>query len=57
MWKAWAANMTEKVGLIGWPLGHSISPALHNAAFRALGMDLDLRADAHPAGHRASGPA
>jgi shikimate dehydrogenase len=24
--------------LIGWPISHSISPALHNAAFQALGM-------------------
>lgn len=31
--------MTTKVGLIGWPLGHSISPPMHNAAFKALGMD------------------
>ncbi len=30
---------TIKVGLIGWPVEHSISPAMHNAAFRALGMD------------------
>lgn len=31
--------MTQKVGLIGWPLEHSVSPAMHNAAFRALGLD------------------
>ena len=31
--------MTKRVGLIGWPVEHSISPAMHNAAFRALGMD------------------
>jgi shikimate dehydrogenase len=31
--------MTERVGIIGWPLAHSLSPAMHNAAFRALGMD------------------
>ncbi len=30
--------MTQKVGLIGWPLGHSLSPVMHNAAFQALGM-------------------
>jgi shikimate dehydrogenase len=31
--------VTEKVGLLGWPLGYSLSPAMHNAAFQALGMD------------------
>jgi shikimate dehydrogenase len=31
--------MTTKVGIIGWPVTHSISPAMHNAAFRALGLD------------------
>src|SRR5688572_4454881 len=31
--------MTRKVGLIGWPVEHSVSPAMHNAAFRALGLD------------------
>ena len=31
--------MGERVGLLGWPLGHSLSPAMHNAAFAALGMD------------------
>lgn len=31
--------MTNRVGLIGWPVTHSISPAMHNAAFQALGMD------------------
>jgi len=27
-----------KTVLIGWPISHSISPAIHNAAFQALGM-------------------
>ena len=27
---------TQLVGLIGWPVEHSLSPAMHNAAFRAL---------------------
>ncbi|OGC06530.1 shikimate dehydrogenase [candidate division WOR-1 bacterium RIFOXYD2_FULL_36_8] len=31
----------KKTGLIGYPLGHSISPAMHNAAFKALGIDAE----------------
>jgi shikimate dehydrogenase len=31
--------MTERVGLLGWPVEHSVSPAMHNAAFDALGLD------------------
>ncbi len=27
------------LGLIGWPVSHSLSPKMHNAAFRALKMD------------------
>lgn len=31
--------MTDhKVALIGWPLNHSLSPAMHNAAFKYLGL-------------------
>jgi len=30
---------TRVVGIIGWPVEHSLSPAIHNAAFRALGLD------------------
>jgi shikimate dehydrogenase len=30
---------THVVGVIGWPVGHSLSPAIHNAAFSSLGMD------------------
>ena len=30
---------TSVVGLIGWPVSHSVSPALHNAAFAHLGLD------------------
>ncbi len=30
---------TQFVGLIGWPVEHSLSPSMHNAAFSALGLD------------------
>ena len=30
---------TRIVGVIGWPVEHSLSPAIHNAAFEALEMD------------------
>ena len=28
-----------RLGVLGWPVAHSRSPAMHNAAFAALGMD------------------
>jgi shikimate dehydrogenase len=31
--------MTTLVGVLGWPVSHSRSPAVHNAAFEALGLD------------------
>jgi shikimate dehydrogenase len=30
---------TRVIGLVGLPVEHSMSPAMHNAAFRALGLD------------------
>jgi shikimate dehydrogenase len=30
---------TSLVGLVGWPVEHSLSPAMQNAAFDALGLD------------------
>jgi shikimate dehydrogenase len=30
---------TQIVGLIGWPVEHSVSPPMHNAAFAELGLD------------------
>ena len=38
--------MSWRVGLIGWPVAHSVSPAMHQAAFQAL--DLDWRYDLRP---------
>jgi shikimate dehydrogenase len=29
----------NRVGLIGWPVAHSLSPAMHHAAFAELGLD------------------
>ncbi len=31
-------NDIQLVGLIGWPVEHSVSPAMHNAAFESLGL-------------------
>jgi shikimate dehydrogenase len=31
-------DSVQRVGLIGWPVEHSVSPAMHNAAFAALGL-------------------
>src|SRR3989338_324415 len=33
--------MKKIVGIIGYPLGHTISPAMHNAAFKELGLDYE----------------
>jgi len=30
---------TRLVGLLGWPVAHSLSPLMHNAAFDALGLN------------------
>jgi shikimate dehydrogenase len=32
-------SRTRLVGLIGWPVEHSLSPRMQNAAFAALGLD------------------
>jgi shikimate dehydrogenase len=33
------SGTTTLVGLLGWPVEHSLSPRMHNAAFAALGLD------------------
>ena len=30
---------TTLVGVMGWPIAHSLSPVMHNAAFAALGLN------------------
>jgi len=36
---AWPTAATAVAGVIGCPVGHSLSPLLHNAAFSAMGLD------------------
>ncbi|MEX2548644.1 MAG: shikimate dehydrogenase [Nitriliruptoraceae bacterium] len=36
----WPTATTRPVFLLGWPVHHSLSPQLHNAAFREQGLDL-----------------
>lgn len=36
----WPRAATRLVGLLGWPVDHSLSPVMHNAAFSELGLDL-----------------
>jgi shikimate dehydrogenase len=33
------SGTTTLVGILGWPVEHSLSPRMHNAAFAALGLD------------------
>ena len=33
------SGATTLVGIIGWPIRHSLSPRMHNAAFAAVGLD------------------
>jgi shikimate dehydrogenase len=47
------SGQTALVGLIGWPVSHSVSPAMHNAAFDYLGLDwryVPLPVNPEPAG-------
>ncbi len=42
---------TKLVGLIGWPVEHSLSPVMHNAAFDALGLNWRYVPLPTPPGH------
>lgn len=33
------SGTTQLAGVIGWPIDHSLSPAMHNAAYDQLGLD------------------
>lgn len=46
---------TEVIAIFGHPVSHSLSPALHNAAFRQMGLDFCYIAlDVHPSELRAA---
>ena len=34
------SGTTQLVGILGWPVEHSLSPRMQNAAFRVLGLDM-----------------
>ncbi len=36
----WPSATTRVIALIGWPVRHSLSPLMHNSAFREQGLDL-----------------
>ena len=46
---AWPAASTRPVAVLGWPVRHSLSPVLHNAAFAELDLDLAYLAFPVPA--------
>lgn len=48
--RSWPAGTTRLVGVVGDPIRHSMSPLLHNTAFRELGLDWVSVAFEVPAG-------
>jgi shikimate dehydrogenase len=50
MTKQFITAKTNVVGLVAWPIGHSLSPVMHNAAFQDLALDwVYLPLPVHPA--------
>jgi shikimate dehydrogenase len=47
---AWPASTTAVAGVVGFPIRHSLSPLLHNAAFAAMGLDWSYLAFEVPPG-------
>lgn len=41
-------NQTRTLGLLGWPVAHSVSPPMHNAAFKEAGLNCHYAAFAVP---------
>lgn len=39
-----SSSPAARICLMGWPLGHSVSPAMQNAAFAATGLDWEYEA-------------
>ncbi len=48
--EAGPVGATQRAGVIGWPLGHSISPAFQQPAFDACGLAVSYRAIPVPPG-------
>ncbi|MFZ2056941.1 MAG: shikimate dehydrogenase [Acidimicrobiales bacterium] len=47
---AWPTSTTAIAGVVGFPIRHSLSPLLHNAAFAAMGLDWSYLAFEVPSG-------
>jgi shikimate dehydrogenase len=49
----WISGKSTLVGLIGWPVEHSLSPAMHNSAFSSLALNwVYVPLPVHPANVR-----